>query len=130
MTWDRETIIVVDDNFFMRQLLVDMLHTTGVAAAQIRSFASGAEAHTFLHEEACTDAIVICDMAMQADNGSELYENLRAKAPRLKFVCLSTVQQLARSDQPLLDCEALKVLEEPFTPAALVDAVQKVTNEK
>lgn len=130
MTWDSETImVVVDDNYFMRQLLVDTLALTGAGAEKIRSFANCAEARIFLQEEACTDAVVICDVAMQEGNGLDLYDSVHTQEPGLKFVFIGAPQP-ARSDRRVVEREGLNILEKPFTPAALVAAVQEVSDRR
>ena len=129
MTWDSETmIVVVDDNYFMRQLLVDTLALSGARVEKIRSFASCAEAQLFLQEAACTQAVLICDIAMQEGKGYELYESANNDAPDLRFVFIGEPQP-ARSERRVVEGEGLNILEKPFTPAALVAAVQEVSDK-
>jgi len=129
MTWDSETImVVVEENYFMRQLLVDTLASTGAGSEKIRSFANCAEVRAFLREEACTDAVVICDIAMQEGNGFEIYESVRAQAPDLKFVFIVAPHR-AGSDRRVEEHEGMNILEKPFTPAALAAAVHEVSDE-
>lgn len=130
MTWDSETIIVVvDDNYFMRQLLVDTLTLSGAGAERIRSFANCAEARVCLQEEACTHAVIVCDIVMQESIGFELYESAHTRAPDLKFVFIGDPQP-ARLERRVVKDESLNILEKPFTPAELVAAVQEVSDKR
>ena len=129
MSLDKETIVIVDDDDIMRQLIRDVLELGGATVEHIRSFADGAEANAFFEEEACTEAIVICDISMPNLGGFELYKKVRALVPGLKFVFVSALN-LDRSQQRFLEREGLGLIKKPFTPNEMIAAVQDLSSQQ
>lgn len=127
MTLSKEKIIVVEDNAFMRQLLVDTLELSGASPENVRSFANGAAALAYLLEGACTDAIVICDIALPLISGLELYARTRVQLPGLRFLFI-TALELSNSELLLIKGAGLTVLKKPFDSADLIAAVQEIAD--
>lgn len=129
MTLDNATIVVVEDDLLMRQLLVDTLELSGVSAQNIRSFADGDLAYKFFQETGCDDAIVICDIAMPRLNGFQLYEKLYPHMPDLDFIFITAIK-LEPSEQYLLKRHSLGLLEKPFSTFQLMEAIREVLEKK
>ena len=129
MRLDEETIVVVEDNAFMRQLLADTLVVNGAREDKIHSFANGAEAHAFLLEGGCTDAVVICDIAMPGVSGLELYAKTRTQLPGLRFIFI-TALRLNSADRLLIKGAGLPVLTKPFSSVELLESIEKVSGQK
>lgn len=125
MTLDNATIMVVEDDLLMRQLLVDTLELNGLSAQNIRSFADGDQAYAFLQETGCKDAIVICDIALPRLNGFQLYEKVYTHRPGLKFIFITAVK-LEPSEQNLVKRRGLGFLEKPFSTFQLMEAIREI----
>ena len=127
MTLADETIIIVEDNSFMRQLLADTLELNGADPENVRSFANGAAALAYLLEGAPAEAIVVCDIALPLISGLELYARTRVQLPRLRFLFI-TALELTHSERLLVQGAGLPVLKKPFDSDELVAAVQNISD--
>ena len=128
MTLSDETIVIVEDNSSMRELLVDTLELSGASPENVRSFANGAAALAYLLEGAPADAIVICDIALPLISGLELYARTRTQLPRLRFLFI-TALELTHSERLLIQGAGLTVFKKPFDSAELIAAVQKISDQ-
>jgi len=129
MTLDKTTIMVVEDDLLMRQLLVDTLELNGISAKNIHAFADGDHAYTFLQETGCKDAIVICDIALPRLNGFQLYERVYSQRPGLKFIFITAVK-LEPSEQYLVKRNGLGFLEKPFSTLQLMQAIRAIAERE
>jgi len=129
MALDEETFVVVEDDDYMRQLLIDTLESNGASAGKIRSFTNGAEAQAYFQNEACQEAIVICDIAMPTVSGLELYKRIGSEMPGLKFVFVSALD-LMLSEQLLLREAGLPVLAKPFDEAELMETIRQISDRE
>lgn len=118
--------IVVDDDDFMRQMIVDTLDIYGVRPENVRAFGGGARAHDYLMEATPAGAIVICDLAMPTLSGLDLYRAVHPHQPDLTFIFVSGLQ-LSLSEQRFLKEEDLPLLAKPFTPEQLIALLEKTT---
>ena len=129
MTLDNTTMLVVEDDLLMRQLLIDTLELNGVSPKNIRAFADGDHAYAFLQESGCRDAIVICDIAMPRLNGFQLYEKVYEQMPGLHFIFITAVK-LEPSEKCLLKQTGLGLLEKPFATTELMQAIHDILQDE
>ena len=127
MRQESGTIMVVEDEPSMRNLLVDTLQLNGTSAKNIRAFANGAEARAFLQEEGCQEAVIICDIAMPRLNGFELYESVYQQMPGLKFLFI-TALKMGNAEKRLVERAGLGFLEKPFSPEQLLAAIKNLAD--
>lgn len=125
MALEDEKIVVVDDDDFMRQMLVDTLKSYGASDDNVRGFANGVMARAFFQEGAWTDAVVVCDIAMPSLSGLELYEEVHPQAPDLKFIFM-TALELSLSEQRFLKEAGLPLLRKPFSAEELVAIIERL----
>ena len=125
MPLDDTKIIVVEDDNFMRQMLVDTLKAGG--AENVRAFASGVKARAYFQEESVIDAVVVCDIAMPTISGLELHKEISPRQPGLKFIFI-TALELNLYEQRLLKESGLTLLLKPFTAEELIAAIQEVSH--
>jgi signal transduction histidine kinase/CheY-like chemotaxis protein len=117
-----ETILVVDDDVVVRQLMSRLL--TGVGY-QVISAGSGPGALEAARVHTGPVHLAVCDMVMPGMHGPELWERLRVARPesRVLFVSGFTNETL---DPP----HAQRLLGKPFTRADLLGRVRAVLNEE
>jgi two-component system, chemotaxis family, chemotaxis protein CheY len=120
---DRARILIVDDNASLRRSLDQILTRAGHEVIQA---ADGAEASRISHDRAVD--LVILDLFMPEKDGIETLRELRARAPGVPIIAISggtaddTGVDLLKAAVLL---GAVRSMEKPFTPAEMLDAVQK-----
>ncbi len=83
---DGETILMVEDNFAIRQALVASLELLGY---HVLTAADGRQALEVWAAHGESIALVLSDVVMPAMGGIELFHALRQQAPALRFVLLT-----------------------------------------
>jgi two-component system, cell cycle sensor histidine kinase and response regulator CckA len=117
---NERTILVVDDEPSVLELVGKMLRRQGYAVVT-HSRADGALAWATEHPGEAH--LVISDVVMPGMNGLELAEALRNRIPGLPILFVSGYpDRVPRS----LVSPVAPLLQKPFTPAQLLDAVQKL----
>jgi CheY-like chemotaxis protein len=116
-------VLVIDDEMLVARSIVRMLgaaYTTTIAS-------SGAEALATLAHDAAFEAVV-CDLTMPAMSGVELYREVVRQAPalanRFLFVTGGASDEV---DQALAGSAPVPVLEKPFGPELLREAIAQIT---
>jgi two-component system chemotaxis response regulator CheY len=87
---DIPTLLLVDDDRFVRRLLRDMLADTGLPMRVLEA-ADGEEALALVASE--QPALVFLDLFMPLRNGLDLLPDLRAASPRTRVVVISANQE-------------------------------------
>jgi two-component system, NarL family, capsular synthesis sensor histidine kinase RcsC len=117
----RARILVVDDEDFVRSLIIDVLANLG---HQVDAASDGAEA--IRRCEQTQYDLVVSDLRMPKEDGAALYQALRDKygpgMPRMIFV---TGQAHSLDYAGFLGIAGVPVLAKPFT----VDALQKAVSQ-
>lgn len=80
-----QVALVVDDRADLREVLIETLRFAGFD--QVRGAEDGASAHLAL--EAATPDFILVDVQLGTDDGIDLAESLRAKAPEARIVLTS-----------------------------------------
>jgi signal transduction histidine kinase len=115
-----ETVLVVEDEAPVRQLVADVLETYGY---RVLSAVDGEEA-TGLCESASFD-LLLTDLAMPRMSGIELAEYVVGRRPEVKVLYMSgAVDSVVPRSESWRDGVAL--LEKPFSPDALARKVRAV----
>lgn len=104
----RKTILVIDDEDSLRELLEDELTAIGYKVATARNGAEGLEKLQSIQPD-----LIICDRAMPAMTGYELLERLRAVYPQYRHVPFIFLTAMTNRQD--------KVAVEPFKPAAYLE---------
>jgi CheY-like chemotaxis protein len=111
------TILVVDDDPDVRQLVVSCLESLGY---HIRSAADGRAALDMLAENTPIDLLLI-DVAMPEINGIETVRAMLRKRPNLPFLYMTGYVGRAHLDEG-----ERRVLKKPFTVAELSSKVEEI----
>ena len=118
----RETILLVEDDQNVRELVHAMLESNGYT---ILVAANGTEAIEIFERENEAIQLLLSDIVMPKMGGHELAERLRAKNPEIKVLLTSGYSDSALNLESLPGLP-IHFLEKPFTPIALVRKVREV----
>lgn len=122
-----ETILVVEDDLSVREIMCHILQANGYT---IHQAASGPEAINFCQETQPENIhLLLTDMVMPGMNGQSLASNLKSRYPQLKVLYTSGYLENNLSQQGLLESKAV-FLEKPFTPDTLTRKVREVLDVK
>ena len=119
---NRETILVVEDEPSLREMILAILERYGFALLEA---ASAGEAMDIVAESPEAVDLVVTDVMLRGDSGHELADSLQAVKPGLRTVFISGHSLESLADQDIL-ISADVFLEKPFTPAQLAAKVRSV----
>jgi two-component system cell cycle sensor histidine kinase/response regulator CckA len=122
--WTRgsETVLVVDDQDDVRDLLCEVLRKNGYS---VLSASNGREALRLVREHAEPIDLIITDMVMPQMGGRELAEALRELQSHTKILYMSGYAERAEDLAELLS-HGHAFIEKPFTPEALLRKIRDV----
>ncbi|NUO54543.1 MAG: response regulator [Polyangiaceae bacterium] len=116
-----ETVLVVEDEPQVRELLVDILDRAGYNVVEA---ANGGEALLIAEEERGPIHLLLSDLVMPRLNGDKLADRLRAMRPEMKVLFMSGYVD-GRLPWRERISEGGRILPKPVTPAALVARVRE-----
>lgn len=117
----KETILIVEDEDVLRELLSNFMRSLGYEAITARD---GQEALDAFKAEPGRYHLIISDMMMPNKNGIELFREVRAISPQIKFM-LVTGYSLAEVDEIVLG-QMTAILRKPYTPMQLTKAARDI----
>jgi PAS domain S-box-containing protein len=117
-----ETILVVEDEDALRELTGRMLGHSGYTVLTARD---GVEALEVARRRREPIDLVVTDMVMPRMGGRELARHLRASDPRTRILYVSGYSADAVQKPGEADADAV-LIQKPFTPETLLQAVRKV----
>jgi two-component system cell cycle sensor histidine kinase/response regulator CckA len=120
-----ETILLVEDEAGVRQLVRDMLHRLGYKTLQ----ASGAlEAIRVFNEHRGSIDLLLTDVIMPQMSGRELAERLKTARPSLKVLYISGYTDDMLAHHGVLESNVF-LLAKPFAPDELAKKLREVLDE-
>lgn len=117
----KETILIVEDEEVLRDLLSTFMRSLGYVVVTARD---GDEALTVFESEPGRYDLIISDMMMPNKNGIELFKEVRAARPQVKFL-LVTGYSLADVDESVLG-QMTAIVTKPYTPMQLVTLIRDI----
>jgi CheY-like chemotaxis protein len=128
MVEEMKNILVVDDDDFVRTMILKLVTSFGYAGHGARD---GAHAIEILSNGATPD-VLITDIVMPRKGGLETVTELRAKYPRLKIIAVSGGGRSEQGDYLELAraAGADEIISKPIDPKQLKDVLQKITIPK
>ncbi len=117
-----ETILIVDDNNSICQLLVETLRPLGYDCLQATS---GKDAIGMLREYRGDVHLLLTDVVMSGMNGRELSEIIRKERPNIKVIFMSGYTDNIIARHYVLE-EGLNYIAKPITPVALAQKIRSV----
>jgi signal transduction histidine kinase/CheY-like chemotaxis protein len=117
----RETILVIDDEPYVRRLLTRILERAGYTALMAEDGAQGLS--VFEQNRGAVDLVVL-DVSMPGMSGAEVHERLVAMAPGVKIVLSSGYSDDERISQ-ILDRGVRTFLRKPYRVDSFLRAVRE-----
>lgn len=112
------TVMIVDDSFFMRNILRGILKDKGYNV--VAEAASGIEAMKYLHDR--QPDIMMLDIILPDTNGLDLLESILESHPRVKVVICSGIGQEPVIRKALAH-GAKTFIQKPFTPEKVIEVL-------
>ncbi len=121
-----ETILVVDDEEFLRELAYDILSASGYT---VLTAADGDEALELYSKRVEDIDLVILDMIMPNKSGYEVFQALKKVNPSVKTILASGFSKTQQIEE-CLKTGIINFLQKPYTAIRLLDAVRSVLDYK
>lgn len=118
----KETILVVEDEFLVRELVCDSLRQYGY---NVLEASDGSKAKVTYKEYKGQIHLVLTDVVMPKMSGRKLIESLVAVHPEVKALYMSGYTDDAVVNHGILEPE-MAFIQKPFSPVTLVQKVQEV----
>ena len=120
------TVLVVDDEVEMAELLADILRSAGY---QAHATSSATAALNWLQDNACD--FVFCDMRMPQMDGQAFWRELQQHYPQLaRRTAFITGDTLSANIEPFLTDCGQPCLEKPFSPEAVLALAADLENRQ
>jgi two-component system, cell cycle sensor histidine kinase and response regulator CckA len=120
-----ETILLVEDQEHLRELLVNVLRTKGY---KVLSASNGADALQLVRTESTLPVLLLTDVIMPGMRGPQLAAELSRRYPDLRILYMSGFTDNALMHSGSLP-ESTLFLQKPFTPELLFRRVREVLDE-
>jgi signal transduction histidine kinase/CheY-like chemotaxis protein len=120
----RETVLVVEDEAAVRELVVQALERRGYPVIVA---ASGEEALVAIAERGAEVGLLLTDVVMPGLGGLELIDEVRRHRAGIRFICMSGYTSLNVTQRPIPD--DVVFLEKPFTLARLDEVIRSVLGD-
>ena len=121
----KETILVVDDNASIRQLVIETLKPLGYNCLQAES---GKAAINVLRKYAGEVHLLLTDVIMPGMSGRELAETIRKGRPDIKVIFMSGYTENIIARHGVLE-QGINYIPKPITPVTLTQKIRKVLND-
>jgi two-component system chemotaxis response regulator CheY len=116
-----QTVMIVDDSFFMRNILRGILKEKGYVV--VAEAASGIEAMKNLHTH--KPDIILLDIILPDSNGLDLLQSIiKARPQSYVVVCSAIGQELVI--RKALDLGAKAFIQKPFTPEMVIEILESL----
>jgi two-component system cell cycle sensor histidine kinase/response regulator CckA len=116
------TILLAEDEVAIREVIADILERQGF---RVLSAADGAEASEMIDRVGLTVDLLITDVAMPNMSGTALADRVLRRWPGTLILFLSGYPK-GDSIERCLDWQSVAFLSKPFSPAKLVESIQKL----
>ncbi len=117
-----ETILVVEDEFMVRELVCDSLKNSGYT---ILEASNGKEAIEMFTKNSKKIDLILTDVIMPAMSGRKMVEILQKKYPGINALYMSGYTDDAIIKHGVLE-PGMAYIQKPFSPKALIQKVQEV----
>lgn len=122
-----ELVLLVDDEFSVRQMMEQVLRTHDY---RVITADSGATALAVYRSHAEEIAILVTDLLMPGMSGAELIHQLRSRSPGLKVIAISGLMDRTASGASQMDILADGFLHKPFSAEELVLLMATVLTDR
>jgi two-component system cell cycle sensor histidine kinase/response regulator CckA len=116
------TILLVEDEPAVLELSAGGLRARGYT---VLCAATGEEARALAARHPCAIDLLVCDLVLPKTNGADVAQAVQATRPDLRTLFISGYAD-SRIVRGLCEQDGFELLPKPFTPAQLVERVQKL----
>ncbi len=120
-----ETILIVDDNASIRQLIVETLKPLGYNCMQA---VSGKDAINVLRKYSGEVHLLLTDVVMPGMSGRELAEIIREERPEMKVIFMSGYTENIIAHHGVLE-QGINYISKPVTPVTLTQKIWSVLHD-
>jgi PAS domain S-box-containing protein len=118
-------VLVIEDQAAVRALVRRILERQGFGVLEA---AESSRAEVLFDQHQSDIALVVTDVGIPGEKGTDLFRRLSSKKPELRVVYMSgQVEEAVLGDEPHTSHE--RFLAKPFTAAGLIDVVQDALRE-
>ncbi len=117
-----ETILIVDDDISIRQLIIETLKPQGYNCLQA---ASGKDAMNELRKYRGEVHLLLTDVVMPGMNGKALAEKIREEWPEMKLIFMSGYTENIIAHHGVLE-QGINYIAKPITPVTLTKKIRSV----
>ncbi|WP_456408436.1 PAS domain S-box protein [Caldithrix abyssi] len=117
-----EQILVVEDEYLVRELICDTLRNLGY---NVLEAANGEQALRVYQENADTIELILTDLVMPVMNGRKLARILKRENPDLKILFMTGYDDNAISKQGMVT-EDIDYISKPFSPNKLAKKLEEI----
>ncbi|MGA7379865.1 MAG: response regulator [Terriglobales bacterium] len=117
----RDTILVVEDEAFVREAACDILESEGYRV--LRACNAGEALAAFHRQQGCVQ-LLLSDIVLPGQNGPALAKDLRLACPTLKAIFISGYPENTLTRYSLGEGQ-MSYLPKPFSAEALLDNVRR-----
>jgi DNA-binding NtrC family response regulator len=122
----RGTILLVEDETFLRQVTCEILESAGYRVLQSRN---ATEAISAFQEYKAIVRLLLTDVVLPGQNGRDLANDLRTVCPKLRIIFISGYPENAVTEHGIQE-DGMFYLPKPFSLQALTRKVRQVLEEK
>jgi DNA-binding response OmpR family regulator len=122
----RGTILLVEDETFLREVTCEILESAGYRVLKTRS---AAEAISAFNEYKSIVRLLLTDVVLPGQNGRDLANDLRSMSPTLRIIFISGYPENAVTEHGIKD-DGMLYLPKPFSLQSLTRKVKQVLEEK
>lgn len=116
------TILVVEDEESVRELVVEMLNSTGYKVIEAHNGKNAIEKYSSHRDEI---NLILTDVVMPEMNGKKLIENLSHFSEKTKVLFMSGYTDNAIDNQGILNPET-HFIQKPFSPTDLLTKIETI----
>ncbi len=120
-----ETILIVDDNASIRQLIIETLKRLGYTCLQA---ACGKDALNVLRKYSGKVHLLLTDVVMPGMSGRELAQTIRKERSDIKVIFMSGYTENIIAHHGVLE-EGINYISKPVTPVTLTQKIRSVLDE-
>ena len=120
-----ETILIVDDNASIRQLIVEILKPLRYNCIQATS---GKDAINLLRKYGGEVHLLLTDVVMPSMSGRELAEIIREERPEMKVIFMSGYTENIIAHHGVLE-QGINYISKPITPVRLTQKIRSVLHD-
>ncbi len=117
-----QKILVVEDEYLVRELILDTLKNLGY---QVLEASNGDQALKLFHEYKDEIDLILTDLIMPGMNGKKLIDLISRETPNIQVLYMSGYDDNAISRHGLLN-EGINYLQKPFSPKKLAEKLQEI----